>query len=165
MKSDQREFAVFICAQIGLGALTWWVSSQAWRVSLTEAISEDLGTTVTESGSQIAPILSVNGVVSIVAVLGIIATKTWGRRVIGILAAIVSAITVVSLIGANSAGIGFWIAISVGLAVGLVLTNLWAVARGSNWPILGRKYERQSLDHHPTDPWKALDQGIDPTLD
>lgn len=165
MKRDQGEFTAFIFTQIGLGVATWWVASQAWRASLTEAISDDLGTTVIESGSQIAPILSVNGVVSIVAVLGIIATKKWGRRVIGILSATVSVIAVVVLIGSDSAGIGFWISISVGLAAGLVLTNIWAVARSSCWPVLGRKYERQSPDQNLTDPWKALDQGIDPTLD
>lgn len=165
MKPHQREFTIFIIAQIALGALTWWVASQVWRVSLTEAISEDLGTTVIESGSQIAPILSINGVVSIVAVLGIIATKTWGRRIIGVLAAAVSVIAVVSLLTADVTGIVVWIAMSVGLAAALVLTNVWAVARGSRWPILGRKYERESANQEPSDPWKALDQGIDPTLD
>lgn len=81
------------------------------------------------------------------------------------LAAAVSVIAVVSLLTADVTGIVVWIAMSVGLAAALVLTNVWAVARGSRWPILGRKYERESANQEPSDPWKALDQGIDPTLD
>lgn len=161
----RQEFTVFIVVQLALGAVSWWVGSQAWRTKLTEVIAEDLGTTVIESGSTIAPMVSVNAVVSIVAVLGVIATRVWGRRLIGGLAAIVSLATLVSILSANSEGILWWIGSSAALALGLILTNGWAAIRGSHWPMLGRKYERDSGEQAPTDPWKALDQGIDPTVD
>lgn len=165
VRSTTREFTVFIAAQIALGAASWWASSQSWRTTLTEVIAEDLGTTLIESGAIIVPFLSVNAVVSLVGVLGIIATRTWGRRVIGAVAAAISVATLVSLLSINSEGLAGWIAFSSALAVGLIVTNTWAVFRGAGWPMLGRKYERQTREQEPTDPWSALDRGIDPTLD
>lgn len=165
VRSNQREFTLFIIVQISLGALTWWVASREWRVSLTETITENLGTTIIESGTQITPFLSANGVVSVVAVLGIIATGTWGRRIIGALAAVISVCALVSVLSTDFTGITRWIAVSSILTIGLIVTNMWAAVRGSRWPMLGRKYERDRADQEPTDPWKALDQGIDPTLD
>lgn len=160
----RRHLAYFVVVQSSLSLILLWIGSTPWRTTLTEVITEDLGTTIVETGSDVVPLVSVNAVVSLAAVLGVIATRTWGRRVIGTLAALVALISFVSILTVQTEGLVGWLITSGALSLGLVVTNSLAAVRGARWPSLGRKYERQGIQE-TTDPWSALDRGIDPTLD
>jgi glucan phosphoethanolaminetransferase (alkaline phosphatase superfamily) len=142
-------------------------------------------TAVELSGRDLFPLAAMAGWIAAAGLAGIIATRTWGRLIIGI---------IVTLAGAGSAFASAWfVAASAGLihraaeshageslptladaqvswwwiptllASLLVLAaGLMTCARGRTWPGLGRKYERTTT-RQLTD-WQALDLGQDPTL-
>jgi hypothetical protein len=167
--NPRREYVAYLIGQLLLALGVLWLANATWQVTLTETISESLGTTIRESGTDFVPFLSISAVVSIIALLGIIATGVVGRRVIGVISALISLVAFISLFFVASEGIYGWLAIAGAFLMGLVATNLFAVVRCSRWPQLGGKYDRDSPARPQADaardPWKSLDSGIDPTLD
>lgn len=138
------------------------------------------------SGSSIAPLASVAGWLAAAGLAGIIATRTWGRVIIGAIVAIAGAGSTLAVgwFAVASAGliraaaearagetlgdIGdysiTWWWIPTLLASLLVLAaGLLTCTRGRTWPGLGRKYDR--ANPRQLTPWQALDEGQDPTLD
>ena len=160
----RRQYIFFIVAQAALAGALLWAGSMTWRSTVVDPLTENLGILSSETGSQIIPWISVSAVISLIAVLGVVATSSWGRRVIGVCAAFAAASLGVSVLLTDYQGIIGWVALVSVLSLGLIATNALAVVRGPSWPRLGRKYERSSADSLPRDPWSALDQGIDPTL-
>lgn len=55
-----------------------------------------------------------------------------------------------------------WVAVLGGVLV--LAAGALAVAGGPGWPDPSVRYGAAAADR-PTDPWRALDQGVDPTLD
>ncbi len=126
------------------------------------------------------------GWVSLAAVAGIVATRSWGRSVvaaIGLLAGIVGAGAAVayalspgsfvdSAIGlelgvdtsvVSHAVAGWAVAVLGGAAV--IVASGWTLARGRQWPTLGSRYERRSRSTRAVSAWDAQDLGQDPTDD
>jgi hypothetical protein len=91
------------------------------------------------------------GWLALAAVAGVVATRTWGRRIVG---GVVTAAAVLCLVGTGLAPITIAV-------LGCVLTGLLTVVRGPRWPTMGGRYEREPLAKSP---WQALDAGEDPTL-
>lgn len=93
------------------------------------------------------------GLLSAASIAGLIATRSVGRRVIAVA---LGAIGVMSLV----AQWGDWRASLGGALVALgAATLVWA----PTWPVLGRRFEGASA-RRLEDPWRALDEGVDPTL-
>lgn len=91
------------------------------------------------------------GWLTIAAVPGVVATRTWGRRVIG---ALVCAVAAVGVVMSESVLQGIVCAVIV--IVGAVI--LWV---GPRWPTMGSRYERARPEQSA---WQALDAGEDPSL-
>lgn len=167
--NPRREYVAYLIGQLLLALGVLWLANATWRVTLTETISQGLGTTIQESGADFVPFLSISAVVSIIALLGVVATGIIGRRVIGVVSALISLMAFISLFFVASEGIFVWLAVSGAFLIGLVATNVFAVVKCSRWPQLGGKYDRDSPARPRADaahdPWKSLDNGIDPTLD
>lgn len=91
------------------------------------------------------------GWLALAAVAGVVATRTWGRRVVG---AVVAVAGVLAIIGSGLQPITL-------AALGCVLTGVLTVILGPGWPTMGGRYERAPSDRSV---WQALDAGEDPTL-
>lgn len=98
---------------------------------------------------------------AVAAVVGVIATRGWVRRLIGALLAIA---------GTATAAVGLLTGEAAVPAVvgGLVLATgaLWTALRGQEWPVMGARYEPTAGERRrarAVSDWDALDQGRDPT--
>jgi len=86
--------------------------------------------------------------VAVAGGVAVLATRTWGRPVVGV------ALVLSGVAAAFSAG--GW----PGGAV-LALTGAYVAVKGRGWPVLGARYD---APQRREDPWAALDRGEDPTL-
>ncbi len=167
--NPRREFGAYLLGQLFLALCVLWLANTTWQVTLSDTISEGLGTTTRESGVEFVPFLSISAIVSIVALLGVIATGTLGRRVIGVVSALVAMTALITVFLVQREGILGWIILAGVLLAGLIATNLFEVVKSSTWPQLSGRYDRdsgqRSQGEDVRDPWKSLDGGIDPTLD
>lgn len=93
------------------------------------------------------------GLLSAASIAGLVATRAFGRRVIGVALGAIGVISVVAQWGDWRAALGGAL-----LALGAA-TLVWA----PRWPVLGRRFEGAS-SRSPEDPWRALDDGVDPTV-
>lgn len=106
---------------------------------------------------------------SVAVVLGIVATRGWGR---------VIAAAILLLAGLAAVGVGISLLVTgsestsvVGLSGGLLVAAVssWAMVRGRGWPAMGQRYDRSSGPTATTTSrraaWDALDRGQDPTDD
>lgn len=91
------------------------------------------------------------GWLALAAIPGIVATRTWGRRIIG------SALIVASVLALL---IGGWVPVTAA-ALGCLLTGVVTVVLGPTWPTMGSRYERVRSERSA---WQTLDAGEDPTL-
>jgi hypothetical protein len=138
------------------------------------------------TGRDLFPGAAMAGWVSLAAVAGIVATRSWGRTVvaaIGLLAGAVAAgvavayalspdgfvdaaigleLGVATSVASNPVA-GWAVAVLGGLAV--VVASGWTLVQGRRWPTLGSRYERRSRSTRAVSPWDAQDMGRDPTDD
>ena len=161
--------------------------SMPWAlVAIPMVTGGPASTQVELSGHDIASLASMAGWLAAAGLAGIIATRTWGRVIIGAIVAIAGAGSMVasawfavasaelvkaaaeSHAGETLAELGdysitwWWIPTLIGSLL-VLAAGLLTCARGRTWPGLGRKYERTTT-RQLTD-WQALDQGQDPTLE
>ena len=140
------------------------------------------------SGSAMIPLGSAAGWVALASAGGVIATRTWGRRLVGAVAGIAGAVAGIGAItfiagrdalidaaidageiGSIQANAWWLLAFLGGLVV--MVAGSWTLLRGSTWSSLGRRYERPGGTGDPATPegtdrvelWDALDRGEDPT--
>jgi hypothetical protein len=91
------------------------------------------------------------GWLALAAVAGVVATRTWGRRIVGAVVAVAGALAVV---GTGPQPVS-------PAAVVCVITGVLALILGPSWPTMGGHYERAPSEKSA---WQALDAGEDPTL-
>lgn len=91
------------------------------------------------------------GWLALAAVAGAVATRTWGRRVVGATVAVAGALAV---IGAGLQPIAL-------AALACTITGGVTLVLGPGWPTMGGRYERAPSGKSA---WQALDAGEDPTL-
>lgn len=138
------------------------------------------------TGRDLFPGAAMAGWVSLAAVAGIVATRSWGRSAvaaIGLLAGVVGAGAAVAFVlspgsfvdaavglelgveaSVTSSTVAGWVpAVLAGAAV--VIASGWTLARGRQWPTLGSRYERRSRATRAVSAWDAQDMGQDPTDD
>jgi len=138
------------------------------------------------TGRDLLPGAAMAGWVSLAAVAGVIATRSWGRVVVALLAALAglagaagalvfAAMPTMLVDDAVSLALGTetyvrststlsWaLAAIAGLVVAVAAG--WTAVRGRRWPSLGRKYERTPAPAVQRSAWEAQDFGQDPTDD
>lgn len=182
-----RSYRYALIALIIGAALLLFGYSMPWAtVAIPIVTGGPAATSVELSGRDIVALGSVAGWISAAGLAGIIATRTWGRMIIGAIVAIAGAGSLIasvwfavassdlvraaaeayaeeSLPGELDASITWWwIATLIG-SVLVLAAGLVTCLRGRTWPGLGRKYDRTN-PRQLTD-WQALDQGQDPTID
>lgn len=98
---------------------------------------------------------------TVAALVGVIATRSWGRTLVAVLLGVAGLAGVIAAFSSESASI-------VGVAGGAVLMtgSVWTIAKGRQWPVMGARYE-STAKRRPTalSDWDAQDRGIDPTAD
>ena len=105
---------------------------------------------------------------TLAVVLGIVATRGWGRTLAAGLLALGGLLAVVNAVAALA---GEAVAPgATGVVGGLAVTvaAVWAMARGRRWPAMGGRYERARKQPGASSrlaAWDALDHGVDPTED
>jgi hypothetical protein len=189
MSSSQSRARGYLLTLILLSvgsAVTWWAMSGTWvkrdnsLLDVTEGSvpagnAALLLTGESITGGDVSAMGSVAPLIGLAAVAGIIGSRGFFRRLIGVfvvllgLAVVWSAfrawISLASQSGVDSFNFLYPIAAVFGgaaLAVGGALT----VFRGTRWPTLGSSYERSTSSRdQPKDAWEALDRGLDPTSD
>jgi uncharacterized membrane protein (TIGR02234 family) len=149
--------------------------------------------TASFTGRQLVPAAVGAAVMLLAGVAGVIATRGWGRRLLG-------AVLALAAVGMGVAAGGFGLALPesarpaavaetgfdnvtiVGSSWWLVVVGAGALAavaavlvtvRGAGWPVLGGRYERGPATPKgtsmnpaamtPAQAWDALDRGEDPT--
>jgi hypothetical protein len=155
--SRGRKYLLTILLQSILAGALLWIGGLSWGTVQSELVSQDL------VGSELDSFIFAVWAVTLAVVIGVLATRTWGRRILGTLGAVVAAAGVYSLIILDKDGLNpLWVFALV-LSLGLVLTNLLIVFSSKNWPTLSGKYSRSAPPEQ--DAWTLLDAGIDPTLE
>lgn len=159
---NRREYAVVLVALAAAGVLAWWVFGLTWSTVTTPADGMLPEQQVEYTGRLLYPYAGFIGIVALAAVAGILATKRYGRIVIGVLLAILAGSACAQIV--TDSGVGGVAAIAeVALAVIAVL-GVVTVIRGSRWPMMGNRYERTQRANSDESAWDVLDRGDDPTL-
>ncbi len=140
-----------------MAGLLLWVGGLVWGTIQSELVSQDL------AGSDLDSFIFAVWAVSLAVVIGVLATRTWGRRILGTMGAVVAAVGVYSLFILDKEGLNSLWVFAIVLSLGLVITNLLIVLSSKNWPTLSGKYSRAAPPEQ--DAWTLLDAGIDPTLE
>ena len=185
MSERRRGYAVALVLLAVGGGLVLWASSATWAQAQVPLAGLESGAMrlLVLSGRDLAPLASVMGVVAWAGLPGLIATRGWGRPIVGIVMALAGILAVGgclayglspsgridqvasadagSTIHVEAAWTGWWM---VGIVGGLLVlaAGAAAVSRGRSWPSMGTKYERGATVR---DPWAQLDAGQDPTVD
>lgn len=98
---------------------------------------------------------------TVAAVVGVIATRSWGRTLVAVLLGLAGLAGVIAAISSEPASI-------IGLTGGALVAigSVWTMMRGREWPVMGARYE-STAKRRPTalSDWDAQDRGIDPTAD
>jgi len=113
---------------------------------------------------------------TLAAVLGIVATRSWARTVVAGLLAVAGVAAMAAAVGQAVAGDGgegssgaSWLPVLIGGAL-VGVGALWCAVQGRRWPAMGGRYERaggsgDGRGRRSMSTWDALDQGVDPTDD
>ncbi|MFD2092299.1 Trp biosynthesis-associated membrane protein [Blastococcus deserti] len=186
--SSRRELATAVAGAAAAGALALITGGQEW-VEVTTPRRAPLPPVVEVlSGADAAPLVPATGLVLLAAAVALLAVRSAGRVVVGLLMAVAGGLLAWSGLRASTGGLGTG---ATGVTtdvtvVGPVLavvagvlgaaTGALVVLRGRRWPGMGRRYERGPAAPAPaadrpeaTDEdraqsaWKALDRGEDPT--
>lgn len=176
--------AVAAVVVIGSFAATWAAATvSVFAGEAGAAPTRDISLT----GGQLVPLGAALGWLALAGAAGLLATRTWGRRVIGAVvvlagggagaSAMAFGLTGAALIDSalaaqdqaqaiSVARSAWWIAAMVGGLLVLIGGAL-AVMRGPGWPGLSRRYERAARPGAApvggVAAWDALDRGEDPT--
>lgn len=134
-----------------------WVGGLIWGSVESELVTQDF------AGSDLDSFIFAVWAVSLAVVLGVLATRTWGRRILGTLGAVISLLGTYSLIVLDKNDLNSLWAVALTLSLGLVVTNALIAVTSKNWPILSGKYSRSAPPEE--DAWALLDAGVDPTLE
>ena len=96
-------------------------------------------------------------------VLGVVATRGWGRSVVGALIAAAGVGAVLAYLVGSIPGSPFLGAASGAL---LALAGAWTAVAGRTWPAMGARYDAgppKTRSARALSAWEAQDRGIDPT--
>lgn len=175
-------------------ALLLVAAGRTWASGLFAAPGQAASVPVEVTGADLTGVLSGIGWAGLAGIAGLYAARGWARRLIGAIVAgggllvlvtvwnvrrsesLVAAIGEYATGGAGTAQVvgdpdlhTAGPAMAAAGAVLLVLSGLVAVVRATVWPGMGTRYDRVTVPRPhqaetPSDLWKSLDAGDDPTL-
>ncbi len=187
-RSCGREYglALLVMTVAAIGIVIAYRST--WITASVPVFSGTTAPTTDEqfSGTSLVGLGGAAGWVALAAVGGVVATRSWGRTVVGGIAFLAGAAAGVSALAfwlsrgplveaaldggeaVTVQGNPWWV-VAVAGGLGVMITGAMTLIRGRMWPALGRRYERRGgAPVAPTSSaeiWDALDRGEDPTRD
>lgn len=138
------------------------------------------------TGQSMFPGAAAVGWACLAGVAGILATRSWGRVIVGVVVFVAGVVAAYAsarfavdsssavdsaasaIVGSPvtaSGSITAWWAVAMMGGICAALAGAWTVLRGREWPAMGSRYERTPRRAAPVSPWDALDKGEDPTDD
>ena len=191
--ADRRGYIVGLSSMLVGSALAWWSASATWVLVERSLLGDSTSSEMTDvqavgllavSGGSVVSIAAAAPIIGFAGVAGVIGSRRWLRRVVGVVVAIagialcISAVRFLSAMAVGSpipGGVGgsgdqnvvtvstVWPVVAMVAGLLLLVGGLLTTAVGHRWPTLGAGYERKSAQ--PRDAWEALDAGLDPTVD
>ncbi len=188
MRAPRRELPAAVRGAAVAAGLARVAGGQTWAELTTERPAPLPPVVEVLSGADAAPLVPAAGLVLLAAAVALLAVRSAGRVVIGLLVSVAGGVLGWSGARALAGGAPLgsadmttdvtaaWPVLAVvsgvlGVAVGIVV-----VLRGRAWPGMGRRYERGTGAPATSAPraaaddedraqaaWKALDRGEDPT--
>jgi protein-S-isoprenylcysteine O-methyltransferase Ste14 len=110
-----------------------------------------------DAGAARSAALAPWGVVALAGAVATLATRRWGRVVVGV--ALVGA-GIAAVAGALSWDSSPWRWLAAAAGVLLAATGAFVAVRGPSWTSMAARYD---APQRRDDPWAALDRGEDPT--
>lgn len=179
--SPGREYAAVLvllalCAVVLLACLArpWAAATVVDMGSREESVT----------GSSLFPVAQAGALLALTGIAGLIATRSLGRRMTGVLVLVSGAVALFSgtyflargetlaTDAISARGNAEWTGLSLtawwlpaSLAgFGVLVTGVVTIVHGHRWPTLGSRYERGlTSGRAEASPWEALDHGVDPT--
>jgi hypothetical protein len=165
MGLSMRSTVIALAAGAGL---TLVACSMTWvqiQVPLLDGV-EGAMQTITETGRELAPAANAAGWAALAGVLAVIATKSWGRTIIGLIVTMAGLVTVIASVSARPGSSLWWLAAATG-GILVMASGISIAINGRGWPGLSRRYEAAgpagASPRKPLTPWEAMDRGQDPT--
>jgi uncharacterized membrane protein (TIGR02234 family) len=187
----RRELTAAVLGAAVAGAHALVAGGQAWAEVTTEHPAPLPPVVETLSGADAAPLVPATGLVLLAAAVALLAVRSAGRVVVGLLMAVAGGVlawsgirALTGALDATVAGVptggtstadvaAVWPLLAAVAGVLGVAAGLFVVLRGRTWPGMGRRYERgqdaaaprptASDEDRAQTAWKALDRGEDPT--
>lgn len=170
-----REYRITMLL-LAVGALL--IIGGSWPTWVTASVQVSAGVAPTElvvTGREAAPLVAIGGWVIGAGLLAVLATRTWGRVVVGVVITIAAALaaagsvmfalaSTIAALPAEAVDVRtspWWILTLLGALLSLVI-GIRVILRGRAWSAMGARYERGSAREPSA--WERLDAGEDPTL-
>jgi len=172
----RREYALGLALCLVGAVLLLVAAGRPWTTLVVEVAPELPRSTVVQTGRALAPLGAAAGVAGLAAVAGVVATRGWPRRVLGMLAALFGLAAALAPRGPEAvagrvvaAETTLWPSVGVAGGVLLLAGGVLVAVRGHRWAAMGRRYDAPAARRGPAgDPgelWEAIDRGDDPTVD
>ena len=160
-----RSTVLTLAAGAGLTLFACSITWVQFQVPLLDGVDGAVQT-ITSTGRELAPAANAAGWAALAGVLAVIATKSWGRAIIGVILAVAGLVTLIASICARPESSLWWLAAAVG-GILVMASGLNVAIHGRSWPGLSRRYETAgpagASPRKPLTPWEAMDRGQDPT--
>jgi uncharacterized membrane protein (TIGR02234 family) len=190
MTTARRELTTAVLGAAAAGALALVSGGQDWAEVTAQRQAPLPPVVAVLSGADAAPLVPAMGLVLLAAAVALLAVRSLGRVVVGLLMAVAGGVlawsgvrALTGTLDAAVAGIpaggtttdvtAVWPVLAAVAGVLGAATGLLVVLRGRSWPGMGRRYERgtgapaaarpQTDEDRAQTAWKALDRGEDPT--
>lgn len=182
--SERNLLGPVVVGLVAAGAGALLMMQRVWATGAVESGGAMASSELTVTGTTAHPGATGFAIVIAASALGVLAVPAKARRLLGVLIAACAAVSIGYLVGGadrmaaakslaeqtavvgaapsswdqGSAQYAAMAAFVVAFVLG-VLVAWW----GPRWPAMGRQYEAPSGASVDDDPWKALDEGRDPT--
>lgn len=190
--TPRKQYAVVLVVLIVAAAGALAGLAQVWVVASAGGAGLPV-VSASFTGRQLVPAAAGAAVLLLAGVAGVVATRGWGRRVLGAVllgaalgmgwsaasfgsalpaAARAAAVAETGFDNVDIAGSSWWWLVVAAAVLGVVAAVV-VMLFGPRWPVLGGRYERGSSPTSgtsatptaltPSQAWDALDRGEDPT--
>jgi hypothetical protein len=167
----------------GGAALLLAAAGAAWGTAQVEGSALLPTTPQPVRGAAVAPTVLAAGWLAAASLLALLAGGRWVRRGVGAALVVVGVLVVATVVPALSDPVaavaavaepdaavtarGLWPVLAVAAGVDLVVVGVLALLHGGRWQGMSRRYERPDgvASPEPSDLWRRLDRGEDPTTD
>lgn len=184
----RRLYAPTVLGLLVAGGVAWLALGRTWASTRLDPQGLPPADVVV-TGRDVAPLAAALAVVVVTAALAVLATRGRGRWVVGVLVVLLGlGGAVLSVLGGTGGGAhdaltsaaeqspaftgqdlgrittSPWPFVAAGAFALAALLGLVVLRHGRSWPGMSGRYDAPSRRPVVEDPWKALDEGRDPTM-